>query len=113
MQRFFGTFTRRHENLLISHENLLSFAHASPDKDASKRSYGTVPNVLEKLVESRAFSRIVLILYIRRQDHHLESMFIEEIKQGLFVHSFAGYLGFRRREEVSWLGLVQAFERWG
>jgi len=111
VRRFFAPLAALHENVLVSHESLLSFAYASPDPRQAMRFYGTVPNALARLLQSEAFDRVILILYIRRQDHYLESLFFEELKQGSFFPTFEDYLEFRKPEEVSWFGLVEAFEQ--
>lgn len=96
------------ERVLVSHESLLSYVELSP-RDR-RRFYPRLENAAGKLREYGVldlFEEVELVFYVRRQDRFLESVYLEDLRTGVWNH----FETIIRAPAVSFMGWTDVADR--
>ncbi|MGI9289366.1 MAG: hypothetical protein ACR2P1_28615 [Pseudomonadales bacterium] len=93
----------RPEKVIVSHESIFSFVDID---QGSGDFYGSAPQSLrnlEFLGLDEIFSAIRAVLYVRRQDEFLQSLYMQNLSTGKWTNSFEQALDNIDCTNISWL----------
>lgn len=94
------------DTLLISHESILGFSQMLPPVDG-RTFYGDRRYALPRLARLKdIFREVQVIYYVRRQDHFLESVYLENLRQGYFTGDFSQYVATGIGQSIRWMELL-------
>lgn len=96
----------RPEKVLVSHESFFSFVDIFQGGGDFYRSTAQSLKNLELLEPSDLFSSIRIVLYVRRQDEFLQSLYMQNLSSGIWTNSFEQALEKIDCTNISWLSYV-------
>lgn len=91
------------EKVLVSHESIFSFVKIHQNGGDFYGSTSQSLRNLELLQLSELFSSIRVVLYVRRQDEFLQSLYMENFASGIWTNSFEKALAKIDFTNISWL----------
>lgn len=97
------------KSVVISHESILSYANIHP-KSTSVKFYTSVSQSLgnlQLLKLDSMFSSIRVLLYVRRQDQFLQSLYMENLSKGLWTLPMDQAIEGMDYGDLSWLHLAE------
>lgn len=91
------------EKVLVSHESFFSFVNIHQGGGDFYGSTNQSLKNMELLELDKLFSSIRIVLYIRRQDEFLQSLYMQNLSSGAWINSFEQALANIDCTNVSWL----------